>query len=195
MKLLLIVAMSAVLVSCSSSPFKEETKKADEMMEHLSQNVRYSGDGFPEKYEKSGQIGRYVIGIGKSIYPMNYNEQMSEAAAVSNAKMNIVNSAPTMFSSIVEKTLSTDLNIQEFHQKDISITKVKNLKGIEVKPEDVLCLKRIEPIKGKDKYRISRECRSLAKVSIDDLKKAYDLTLSSNLSKKVSKKSILQTMN
>lgn len=191
MKLLMIVAMSVVLISCSSSPFKEEARQADMMMEHMSQGVRYSEGGFPDKYKESGVQGRFVVGVGKSLYPMSYSEQMSESAAVSNAKFNIVNSAPTTFNSLVEKVLSSDLNIQQFNQKDISVSKVKNLKGIEIKTSDVLCRTRMEPIEGRKKYKVQRECRAIARVSINELKDAYDFTISSSLQKRVSKDKII----
>lgn len=195
MKYLSTVAMIGFLVGCSSSPFKEETKQADMMMEHMSQGVRYSEGGFPDKYKESGLKGRFIVGIGKSLYPMSYGEQMSESAAVSNAKFNIINSGPTTFSSLVEKTLSSDLNIQQFSQKDISVTKVKNLKGIEIKASEVLCRTRTEPTEGSKKYRIQRECRAIARVSVDELKAAYDFTISSSLGDSVSKSKIVKEMS
>ena len=193
MKLLSMIIMSIFLFSCSSSPFKTETEEANKIMEHMSQGVQYDKE-FPDKYKESGVQGRLVIGVGKSLYPMSYSEQMSESAAVSNAKFNIINSAPTTFNSLVEKVLSSDLNIQQFNQKDISVTKVKNLKGIEIKASEVLCRTRMEPTEGRKKYKVQRECRAIARVSINELKDAYDFTISSSLKEKVSKDKIISEM-
>lgn len=195
MKFLSIVAMSLVLVSCSSSPFQEETKEANKIMEHMSQGIKYSNNGFPSKYEESGVKGRYAVGIGKSISEMDSGEQLSESMAVSNAKFNLINSAPTTFSSIVKKTISTSLgSAQEFSQDDISITKVNNLKGVEVKTSDITCRTRMEPIQGSEKYKISRECRAISRVPISELKKAYDFTIKNSLSEKISKSKLERSM-
>lgn len=192
MKFIICLFTCACIVSCSSSPFQEETNRADALMEHLAQGVKYSGGNFPDKYEKSGTSGRCVIGVGKSVQPLGSSEEMNESAAISNAKFSLINSAPTTFESVVQKALGTELGqYQEFSKTDYSITKVNDLKGIEVRSEDVLCKIRIEPTES-GSYKNSRECRALARVKVSDLKDAYDIMLSSRVSKKTTKEEILR---
>ncbi len=191
MRILLCTVMLAGLIGCSSRPFKEESKVADEMMEHMSQGIKYSNGGFPDKFKEDGIRGGYAYGIGKSIYPMEKGEQLGEEAAASNAKFSLIDSAPTFLESEVVKLISSESGSeQEFTRKDISVTKVRNLKGIEVSKKNILCLTRMEPIQGDKKYKISRECRSIARVKVSELKEAYNFTISGPVAKKVSSNKI-----
>jgi len=191
MKFLVCLLIGLVVTSCASRPFEEESKQADKMMEHLSQDVKYSGGDFPDRFNESGVKGSIVVAVGKSVHELNKSEKMAASAAVSDAKFQLINSGPTTFTSEVVKRVSTELgDTEEFDQKDISITKVRNLKGIQIKQSDVICKKRIEPTQGRAKYKYMRECRAVATVKLGELLDAYDFTINGNLKRKTNKKEI-----
>ncbi len=192
MKNVLYLFIIGAFVSCSSRPFQEESEENDKMMSHLSQGVKYSGGDFPERFKDNGIRGGYVWGVGKSIYPLEKGEQLAEEAAKSNAKFDLINMAPTMMESLVKKLISSEHGeFQDFSKEDVSVTKIKKLTGVQVLARDTLCKTRTEPIPGPKKYKISRECRSIAKVKVSDMRAAFSITLSDKLSSKVSKERVL----
>ncbi|EQC44487.1 putative lipoprotein [Bacteriovorax sp. BSW11_IV] len=195
MKLLISMMILGVFTSCASRPFKAESEENDKMMSHLSQGVKYSNGEFPDRFNDNGIRDGYVWGVGKSIYPIEKGVQVAEEAAKSNAKFDLINMAPTMMESLVKKIISSESGeFQDFSKEDISITKIKNLTGIQVSAKDTMCKTRTEPVTGPEKYKISRECRSVAKVRLSDMRAAFDFTLSDRLLAKVDKKKILRSM-
>ena len=196
MKSLSYLLVGVLVVSCASRPFEQEAREADMMAEHLSQDIKYTGGDFDSRFNDTGVKGSIVVAMGKSVHDLNKSEKMAASAAISDAKFQLINSAPTSFTSEVIKRVSTELgDTEEFDQKDISVTKVRNLKGIQIRQSDVVCKKRVEPVKSKERYRYMRECRALARIKLSELLAAYDFTLRGDLKNKTSKKKIKSLMN
>ncbi len=190
MNKLLIFLISAMLASCSNSPFKENQKYQKHITDHLSQGAKYVNGNFDEKFSKSGQNGIYLTAIGKAVYPLSRNQGVVEEAAISAARFKIVESGPTEFKIIVQKAIGNSLgNIGEFSKIETSITEVKSLTGIKVSYNDIQCKIKTEPTENGG-YNNTRECRAIAKVKMIDLVKAYDFTLERKYRKQINKKKI-----
>lgn len=175
-KLPFAIVISLAIVGCSSSPFQKKRDRAEVILEHMSQTKMLSGGEFPAKFNESGTRGQYLLGVGKSIYPTGTNIQLCESAAVSAAKFNLIESAPSSFESIVEKSLGTGQGMfEEFSKRDLSVTRLEGLKGIEVEPRDVMCKTQIEPLES-GSYKTSIICKAIARVKISELVKASEQT-------------------
>ena len=166
------------LVGCSSSPYKEQTAQAEKIAQHMSLGTKYVGGSFDSKLEKSGKVGMFVVAVGKSIQPVDQDEELGEEAAKATAKFNLTQTAPSEFKTLVQKAIGTEVGVGEFNQIQTSITEVKALRGVDVLNEDIQCLTKITPTATGD-YKYERECRALAKVPLHELNKAYNFTLQS----------------
>lgn len=172
-----IIGLSLVVVSCSSSPFKEQSDQQDKITKHMSQEKKYIGGEFESKYSNSGNDGFTLRAVGQSVYPVASSEQVARLAAIANAKFKIIESGPTEFKSLVQQAIGNSLGqTGEFTQIDTSVVEVKALRGIEIKQEDVSCKIVIEPnVEGG--YNNLRECKAIARIPLSELKKAYDFTV------------------
>ena len=177
MKTIGLIAMSLIMFGCSSSPFKESTKRSDMIADHMAKGKRYVGGDFDSRFNSSGSDGFTVKSIGKSLYPVNQNEELAKAAAIADAKFKLIQSAPSEFKTVVQKAVGNSLGFTgEFNQIDMSLTEVHGLKGVIVKEEDVECKVVTSPnIQGD--YDHLRECRAISQVPLSELNKAYDFTL------------------
>jgi hypothetical protein len=93
------------------------------------------------------------------------------------AKFKLVESAPTEFKSLVQQAIGNSLGYTgEFTKIETSITEVHALRGIEVKEDDIVCKMVVEPtIEGG--YSNMRECRSIARVPLTELNKAFNFSM------------------
>lgn len=188
MKYFSFLALGVLLVSCSSSPFKEATKKQEMINDHLSQGVRYLEGDFDERYSKTGREGAYIKAVGSAIYPIETNQKLVESAAVSDSKFRLISSAPSEFKREVQQAIGTEIGgTGDFSEISISVTEVKNLKGIKSRFEDVECRTKVSPTSNGE-YRTERECRAISRVKASELRRAYDFTVSSKYG--VSKKEV-----
>jgi hypothetical protein len=179
MRTLGLLGITLILASCSTkSPFTAETEKQDKIMKHMAQGKTYVGGEFEGKFNTSGSDGFLVRAIGRSVYPTTQSEQLARASAVSDSKFKLTQTAPSEFKAIVQKAIGNSLGqTGDFTQIETSITEVKGVRNIDVKEEDVACKIVMEPnISGS--YDNFRECRAIATVSLVELNKAYDFTMS-----------------
>jgi len=184
MRSLNLVGITLILSACSSSPYKESTSQQDKIIQHMKQGKQYIGGEFDKKFNTSGSDGFVVRAIGRSVYPIAQSEQLARASAASDSKFKLTQTAPSEFKAIVQKAIGNSLSYTgEFTQIETSVTEVRGLKNIDVKEEDVSCKVVVEPnISGG--YDNFRECRAIATVSIVELNKAYDFTMSSKYGEK-----------
>lgn len=179
------------VISCSSnqfeSPFDESTKSQNDIAEHLSQGEKYVGGNFDSKFTSTGRKGTHVYASGKSFSAIDNDQSIAEKEAIFDAKNNLVQSAPSEFKSIVQRAIGNETG-GSFSQVDTSVTEIRSLTGIEVKNEDIECKVKMSPLPNGE-YKTERECRALARVSVGNLKKAYDFTIESKY--KVSKEDVV----
>ncbi len=194
MRILTSIMLLGVLAGCSTSPFKESTEYQEKVSEHLASGIQYPEGDFEEKYTKSSSSAMWLTSIGRSIYPLGSSQVLVESAASSAAKMVLIQSAPSEFKSIVQKAISNELGFTGSYSKvDTIVTEVKNLTGVMVRPEDISCKIRVEPMED-GSFRNSRECRALARVKVSELKKAYRYTIEKKYKSKVSKSAVNKTI-
>ena len=176
-----------ILASCSSSPFREESKQQDMVNKHLSMGVKYLEGEFDEKYRSSGRDGAYLKAIGSAIYPAGSSQKLVESAAVSNSKFRLVSSAPSEFKKEVYQAISSELGgVGEFSETAVSVTEVRNLTGIKSKFEDVQCRTKVSPT-AQGSYKTELECRAVSSIKMSELKRAYDYTVQKKYGVKKSK--------
>lgn len=191
---LMTIACLFIFASCSSSPFKEATEKNEYLVQHMQQGKRYIGGEFDPKFSTSGNDGMNLRAVGVAVYPVQSNEALVKAKAISVAKFKLVESAPTQFKQIVQQAIGNALGYTgEFTQIETSITEVHGLQGIEIKEENVVCKMVVEPtIEGG--YNNNRECRAMATVPLVELRKSFDFTMESKYGpqKKTSVEKILE---
>lgn len=177
-KIHLMTIFCAFLISaCSHDPFKAQREKNDMIVEHMKQGKQYVGGEFDARFNQSGNDGMTLRSVGTSMYPIQTNEELSRAKAVSMAKFKLIESAPTEFKSLVQQAIGNSLGYTgEFTKIETSITEVHALRGIEVKEEDTVCKMVVEPtIEGG--YSNMRECRSIARIPLVELNKAFNFTM------------------
>lgn len=193
MKGIVSVVILVLFVSCSSSPFKEATKEQEMINDHLSQGVRYLEGDFEERFSKNGKDGVYLSAIGTAIYPIESNRKLVESAAISDSKFRLVSSAPSEFRREIQQAIGTELDgVGDYSEISVSVTEVKNLKGIKSKYEDTQCRTRVSPT-STGSYKTERECRAISKVKKTEVLKAYDYTVESKYG--VSKKKIKSNLD
>lgn len=174
---LTVLSVSLLLAGCSSSPFKEQTLKNEKVVKHLQQGKQYIDGGFDSRFNNSGNDGMNLRAIGKAIYPIETNELLVRASAISASKFKLTESAPTEFKSLVQQAIGNSLGFNgEFTKIETSITEVHGLRGIEVKEENVQCRTVVEPTSEGD-YKNLKECRSIATVPLSELNKAFNFTM------------------
>jgi hypothetical protein len=179
MKSLLSLVVLTLLASCSTSPFKEATKEQEMINQHLSQGAKYLEGEFDDRFFKAGREGAYLKAVGTAIYPIETNEKVIQSAAISDSKFRLTSSAPSEFKREVQQAIGTEIGgVGDYSEISISVTEVKNLKGIKSKYEDVQCRTKVSPT-GNGEYKTERECRAISKVKASELRKAYDYTISS----------------
>lgn len=177
MRIICLILMLLVFVSCSTNPYKEQSLKQQAIMEHMAQGKQYIGGKFDSKFSSSGSDGMNLRSIGVATYPVDMNEQLAKSAAVADAKFKLTDGAPTEMKRLIQKAIGNSLGyVGEFNQIETSVTEVHALRGIEVKEDDIQCLIVSEPVSD-GTYRTSRECKAIAKVSLSELTKAFNFTV------------------
>lgn len=188
MKCIVSMVILALFASCSTSPFREATKEQEIINEHLSQGVKYLEGDFEDRFSKNGKDGVYLSAVGTAIYPIESNQKLVESAAISDSKFRLVSSAPSEFRREIQQAIGTELDgVGDYSEISVSVTEVKNLKGIKNKYEDVQCRTKVSPT-STGGYKTERECRAISKVKKSELQRSYDYTIESKYG--VSKKKI-----
>lgn len=173
----LLLTVILTLASCSSTPLELQMKRQELINEHLSQGKRYIKGDFAPRFSTSGNDGIHVRAVGISVYPAGANEALTKSASVSDGKFKLIESAPSEFKSMVQRAIGNSLgHTGEYNKIETSVSEVHALEGIESGANDTQCKIVVEPTVELT-YRTSKECRSIVKVSVVNLRKAYDFTI------------------
>lgn len=174
-KAMVVLALFGI-VGCSNVP-KTGHLETDAVISHMSKPKAVIGKDWEEKFKRDGLIGGEFVAIGSAVSHVNNYEGNMRLTAEADATSRLLTSAPTEFKKIVQRVVnSVDGNNGTTDQVHISITEVKALTGLKTNFEDSQCVTTATPTTDL-KYDFLKECRTIMRVPVSNLAKAYSYTL------------------
>lgn len=176
----LSLSILVLVVSCSSSPYKVETEARNKTLAHLSLKPEALDGEFDSKYRTSGKEGAYLKAVGSVRGTLEDDENYLIQKANFKAKNKLIEAAPSEFKSMIQQSVGDSVNTTDggYERADISTAEVRALIGFESNEEDNECKRFSIPTRYGD-YNYVKECRSIVKIPLVELEKAFKYTLKS----------------